>query len=210
MRSKEIMVSRIIEAGFLKSPKIIEAFLAIDRADFVPVEKRSEAYENYPILLKNNATISQPLTVAFMLELLEPTTGENILDVGFGSGWTTALLAWLAGDKGKVFGVEIDPTLFDFGRQNIEKYDFLKKGMVELFCADGARGLSEKSPFDKILAGAAAAEGIPYVWQEQLKIKGKIVAPVGNSIWRYVKTGENELQREEFPGFSFVPLVECR
>lgn len=87
------LVNELAGGGYLKTPEIIAAFRAINRADFVLPEYKNEAYRNYPLPILAGQTISQPLTVAFMLELLEPQAGEKILDIGAGSGWQTSLLA---------------------------------------------------------------------------------------------------------------------
>src|SRR3989344_7686174 len=104
----ENLIDSLIKDGYLKTPEIIEAFKAIDRANFVSNELKGDAYLNVPLSIGFGQTISQPLTVAFMLELLQPKKGEKILDVGAGSGWTIALLAFIVGDPpaggGKIIG----------------------------------------------------------------------------------------------------------
>lgn len=206
--TKESLIKELVQDGYLKSPCLIEAFEKIDRADFVREEYKSGAYENHPLPIGERQTISQPLTVAFMLELLNPQKGEKILDVGSGSGWTTALLAYLVGKNGKVFAMETVPKLCKFGEKNIRKYSFIEKGAVGVFCQDATKGLPEHAPFDKILAGAAAHNEVPTTWREQLKIEGRIVAPIKSSVWLLIKKSETEWKEKEFPGFVFVPLVK--
>lgn len=197
----------MIKEGYLKTPLIIEAFKKINRADFLPEDLKDEAGVNAPLPIGFGQTNSQPLTVAFMMELLQPQPGETILDIGAGSGWTSALLAWCVGEKGKVFAIERIPELCEFGKNNVAKYNFINRGIVEFICADGARGLPDKAPFDRIIAAASAQE-IPNTWKEQLKIGGKMVLPIKNSIWLIVKESETDFKEEEFPGFAFVPLIE--
>jgi len=199
----------LIEGGYLKTPKIISAFKKIDRADFVPEDLKHEAYVNAPLPIGFGQTISQPLTVAFMLELLESEEGNKILDIGFGSGWQTAILAEIAGPAaagGKVYAVEILEKLSEFGKKNIEKYDFLKEGRIEFVHGDGREGLAKQAPFDRIIA-AATAEAIPDAWKVQLKIGGRLVAPVGSDIILLIKKSETEFEEKKFPGFAFVPLI---
>ncbi|MGC8851948.1 MAG: protein-L-isoaspartate O-methyltransferase family protein, partial [Minisyncoccia bacterium] len=93
MLKNQQLVLSLIEDGWLKTPQIIEAFLNIKREDFVPDNEKEIAYLNTALPIGFNQTISQPLVVAFMLELLQPQKGEKILDIGSGSGWTTALLS---------------------------------------------------------------------------------------------------------------------
>ncbi|MEK7555354.1 MAG: protein-L-isoaspartate(D-aspartate) O-methyltransferase [Patescibacteria group bacterium] len=208
----ENLINSLIEDGYLKTPEIIEAFKQIDRADFVPEEYKADAYVNAPLPIGFNQTISQPLVVAFMLELLEPKAGEKILDVGAGSGWKTALLAKIAGNPptggGKVIGIERIPELKEMAEKNISKCGFLQEKTVEVILGDGSNGYVEEAPYDKIIAGAAAQTEIPNVWKEQLKIGGRIVAPVGNSIVVIDKINKDEYEQKEHFGFSFVPLIK--
>lgn len=201
------MINSLIKDGYLKTPEIIEAFKSIDRADFVLEEYKNEAYVNAPLPIGFGQTISQPLTVAFMLELLEPKAGEKILDVGAGSGWVSALLAQIAGDKGEIIGIERIPELKEMAEKNIAKYNFIEKGIVKIILGDGAKGYKKEAFYDKIIAGAAAYDDIPLEWKKQLKIGGRITAPVKNSIVVIDKIGKNEYSKKEYFGFSFVPLI---
>lgn len=224
MLSKENLIQEIIDSGYLKSPHIIEAFLAIDRKDFVVLEYQDETYSNIPLPIGFGQTISQPLTVVFMLELLQPQTGEKILDIGAGSGWTTALLAHIVSQKpeGKVIAIERIPKLKEFGEKNVAKYNFIEKGVVEFICADGSKGYPNifsrpegirpssaeglTEGFDKILCSATVKE-VPKNWLKQLKIGGRIVTPFDGEVQLWIKKAENEFDIKHFHGFTFVPLI---
>ncbi len=203
------LIDELIEQKYLKSPLIINAFKKIKRADFVPKEiTREKGKEfvnefNAPLSIGYGQTISQPLTVAFILELLQPKQGDKILDIGSGSGWQTAMLCQIVGPQGFVHAIEIIPELRDFGQDNVSKYNFKN---VEFICGDGSKGLEEQAPFDKIIAAASARE-IPQAWKKQLKVNGRLVTPVENSIWLLIKKKENQFEEKEYPGFVFVPLI---
>ncbi len=203
----ENLVNSLIKDGYLKTPEIIEAFKKIDRKNFTPKKYKSDAYVNAPLPIGFGQTISQPLTVAFIIELLGPKAGDKILDIGAGSGWVTALLASIVGEKGKIIGVERVPELKEMAERNTAKYNFLEKGVVKIVLADGSKGYKEEAFYDKVISGAAAYGDIPPEWKKQLKIGGKIVAPIENSIVVIDKIGKKEYAKKEYFGFSFVPLI---
>ena len=200
------LIENLIQEGWLKTPRIIEAFRNIKRVDFLPDNLKDLAELNEALPIGFGQTISQPLVVAFMLEQLQPEVGNKILDVGSGSGWTSALLTEIVGSKGKVIAIEVIPELMEFGKKNVEKYNFVKKGQVQFICTDGSKGYKKEAPFDKILVSAAAERCFP-AWKEQLKIGGRIVTPIGSSIWLFIKKSEKEFEEIEYPGFAFVPLI---
>ena len=150
------LINSLIKQGYLKSDILIEAFFNVERKEFLPQELEDQAEANIALPIGYGQTISQPLTVAFMLELLNPQAGQKILDVGSGSGWTTALLAFVVGEKGKVVALERIKELVEFGKKNVQKFSFYKKGIVEFYEADGTKGFPQEAPFDRILVSAAA------------------------------------------------------
>jgi len=200
------LIKELINEGYLKTPNIIEAFQKIDRRNFVPEELKDEAYFNIPLYIGYGQTISQPLTVAFMLELLQPKEEDKILDIGSGSGWQTTLLSQIVGEKGKVFALEIIPTLKEFGEKNVSQYNFIQKGITHFYCLNAAEGLPNEAPFDKIIA-AASVQKIPTSWKDQLKIGGRMVIPAKEAIYLLIKKEENQFEEQIFPGFVFVPFV---
>jgi len=200
------LVEELISSGYLKTPDIIAAFQKIDRKDFVPDEYKDRAYVDAPLPIGFGQTISQSLTVAFMLELLRPKEGDKIMEAGSGSGWQTALLARIVGEKGRVFAIEIIPELEKMGRRNVSKYDFVKSGIVEFHCFNAIGGLPEKAPFDGIIA-AASAEEIPEEWKKQLKEGGRLVMPIKDKIFAIEKKKGGGFETESYPGFAFVPFV---
>jgi protein-L-isoaspartate(D-aspartate) O-methyltransferase len=197
------LVDELVETGYLKTTRIIDAFRKIDRRDFVPEDYKNFAYLNQPLPISGGQTISQPLTVAFMLELLELSEGQRVLDIGTGSGWQAALLAEIVGLKGKVVSIERIESLSRQAQKNLSKFHF---DNLELVVGNGGLGYPLGVPFDRIVAAASAGE-IPMAWKEQLKIGGIIVAPVGHSLVKLVKKSENEFETERHEGFVFVPLV---
>lgn len=208
------LIDSLIKDGWLKTPRIIEAFQKIKRNDFLPEDMKDSADLNEALPIGYGQTISQPLVVAFMLEQLAPQPGDKILDIGSGSGWTTALLAEIVGERGKVIAIEIIPELKEFGENNTAKYNFVKKEIAEFICADASKGYEKEVPFDGILASASlqpaaggGLEAVPTFWKEQLRIGGRIVTPIGTSIWKFEKKSKTEFEETEFPGFAFVPLI---
>jgi protein-L-isoaspartate(D-aspartate) O-methyltransferase len=200
------IIDELIDNKILKTLTIINAFNEVKREDFVRDEFFDKAEENYPLPIGFNQTISQPLTVAFMLELLQPKEGHKILDIGSGSGYTTALLSHIVGQRGKVYGVEYIKELKKFGEDNIKKYSYIKSGVTKMFCGDGTKGLKEEAPYDRILVSAMAGE-VPNELKKQLKVKGKLVIPYEEGVSLFIKKPDNTFYVKKYPGFIFVPLV---
>jgi len=207
------LIENLIGAGYLKNTAVIKAFREINRRDFLPVglPYRDQAAElNDAISIGYAQTISQPAVVAFMLELLDPEPGQKIMDIGYGSGWTTALLAHIAsggGANGKIIAIERIEALAKFGKSNIAKYGFIKRKIVECIIGDGSRGYWPAAPFDRILA-SASARLIPRTWIKQLKVGGIIVAPQESAIIKITKNFKNTVTQAQYGGFAFVPLVQ--
>jgi len=205
MFTKEELITHLEkDVRVLQSSLIKDALQAIDRVDFIPEEHRAEAYADYALPIGYGQTISQPTTVVFMLELLSPQKGEQILDVGSGSGWTTALLSHIVGEAGSVIGVELVPELVVLGKKNIAKYNFLNTEIMQT--KEGTFGVSLKGPYDKILVSATARK-VPETLLTQLKNGGIMVLPVGEAVWQIYKKKESDVEIKKFPGFLFVPLI---
>lgn len=201
--SNQSLIGKLKISGVLRSPSIMQAFASADRADFVAPETAEFAYEDRPLPIGFGQSISQPYTVAFMLELLSPKPGEIILDLGSGSGWTTALLAVCVGPQGQIFGVEKAPGLVKFGQSNLAKYKFIH---ASIQAAGKALGLPNAAPFDKILVSAAAS-ALPQELIDQLRVGGVLVMPIKSSVFKITKPDSGKIKTQEFPGFAFVPLV---
>jgi len=204
MTPRQALLDKLKRAGTLISPSIIKAFEQIDRADFVTSQYKSRAYDDFPLPIGYGQTISQPTTVAFMLERLLAQAGEAVLDVGSGSGWATALLANIVGPRGKVIGVERVEELLKIGKINLGKYGY---DYARIIRAGDKLGFSDEAPYDRILVSAAALE-VPAELIRQLKIGGTMILPVKSSLYKLTKRSGQKYSKEEFYGFSFVPLVE--
>ena len=203
MYGNDLLIDTLIREGVLKTPRLIRAFRNCDRARFVPDGFRENAYADIPLPIGEGQTISQPTTVAIMLELLEPVPGNKILDIGSGSGWTTALLAHAVGADGTVEGTERIGSLVAFGSRNLENAG-ITNGSIE-YCPAGRLGKPE-SRFDRILVSASAVR-MPVELIDQLKPGGIMVIPVQESLWKVVKNNDETVELLEYPGFRFVPLI---
>ncbi len=200
------LIEGLIKDGYLKSPAVIEAFKVIDRKNFLPEEVHNEAYENIALSIGYKQTISQPLVVAFMLELLELKAGDKVLEIGSGSGWKTGLISQIIGTDGTLISIERIPELKEFAEQNLKQYGVLDQPQRTLIVGDGSKGYLEAAPFDKITAAASAQE-LPEAWKDQLKIGGKIVAPVKDTIIVLEKVAKDKFITKEYLGYNFVPLI---
>jgi protein-L-isoaspartate(D-aspartate) O-methyltransferase len=181
---------------------VTAAFEAVPRAGFLPPGARSRAGFDGPILIGHGQTSSQPRTVADMLRLLAVRPGDRVLDVGSGSGWTTALLARLTGPDGSVLGVEVVPELAEWGAQNLARTSY---GWASIrTAAPGVLGWPEAAPYDRILV-SAEARSMPDALLAQLTGDGRIVVPVRGTMILGVRHGE-DVETSRHGSYRFVPL----
>jgi len=185
---------------------VAEAFAAVPRAPFLPATERTLTECNVPVAIGQGQTNSQPSTVADMLELLDVRLGDRALDLGAGSGWTTALLSVLVGAQGRVSGVERHRGLVDTAQTVLRSVDCENAEIVT--AAPGQLGLPEAGPFDRILVSAGAEE-IPDQLLDQLEIGGIMVIPVQGQMLKVIRDGRgsDEVTITRHGLYRFVPLI---
>jgi protein-L-isoaspartate(D-aspartate) O-methyltransferase len=183
---------------------ISEAFRVVPRALFLPERARRRAGYDGPIDIGHGQTNSQPRTVEDMLRLLDPRPGDRVLDVGSGSGWTTALLAHLVGPEGRVLGVERVADLASTGAANLaatgQPWASIRPAVA------GQLGLPDEGPFDRILVSAGAEE-LPGSLVDQLAEDGRMVVPVRGRMLLVRRTADR-VATSEHGLYRFVPLLE--
>jgi protein-L-isoaspartate(D-aspartate) O-methyltransferase len=183
---------------------ISEAFRSVPREQFLPEASRGRAGYDGPIDIGHGQTNSQPRTVEAMLRLLEVRRGQRVLDVGSGSGWTTALLAHLVGPEGEVHGVELVPELALVGAENLATTG---QPWASIRPAEkGVLGLPEAAPFDRILV-SAGADALPQRLVDQLADDGRMVVPVQGRMLLVERTADGTVTSEH-GRYRFVPLLE--
>jgi protein-L-isoaspartate(D-aspartate) O-methyltransferase len=183
---------------------VTAAFRSVGRAGFLPRGARRRSAYDGPIAIGHEQTNSQPRTVEAMLRLLEVRPGDHVLDVGSGSGWTTALLAHLTGPSGTVVGVELVPELASWGAANLARTACSWASVRP--AAPGVLGVPESAPYDRILVSADAGT-LPRELVDQLADGGRIVVPVRGTMTLGVRRAE-ELVTSEHGSYRFVPLIE--
>ena len=204
-REREEMVERQIERRGIRDPKILEAFRAVPREEFLAEEHRDLAYGDHPLPIEAGQTISQPFIVAEMIRAAEIKPGDSVLEVGAGSGYAAAVISRIAG---RVIAIERQPELAAIASRRMRRLGF---DNVEIVEGDGTLGRPGEAPFDAILA-AAAGRDIPDSWIDQLADGGRIVMPVGEPDWvqklvKLTKGPAGKLITEDLGSVRFVPLI---
>ncbi|WP_025596680.1 protein-L-isoaspartate(D-aspartate) O-methyltransferase [Burkholderia sp. WSM2230] len=203
--ARERMVERQIVRRGICDSRVLAAMRSVPREAFVPDYLRDLAYEDRPLPIGNEQTISQPAIVATMIEAADLSPHDVVLDVGTGSGYAAAVAAALAAH---VHSIERHAELVVMAREILARLDIRN---VTVYLGDGTAGLAEHAPYDAIIA-AAGGPHIPEVWRKQLAIGGRIVMPVGRDrhyqrLIKLVRCGEDEYQSCSLGEVSFVPLV---
>lgn len=201
---RQAMVERQLKPRGIRDPLVLDAMGAVPREVFLPPERRHLAYSDQAVPIGQGQTISQPYMVAAMTEALRPRPGDRVLEVGTGSGYQTAVLAWIVSE---VFTVERFEPLSEAARRILDGLDV---DNVHYRVGDGSLGWPEEGPFDGILVTAGAPR-VPDVLKEQVSDDGgRLVIPVGprstQELVRYVKEG-TEIVAEHLMACRFVPLV---
>jgi protein-L-isoaspartate(D-aspartate) O-methyltransferase len=190
----------------VRDSRVLRALRRVPRHEFVPAPLRSAAYQDRPLPIGNDQTISQPYMVAKMTELLRPQPGHRVLEVGTGSGYQAAVLAVLVKD---VYTIEIVAPLAEQARQRLERLGYAN---VHVRAGDGYLGWPEAAPFDSIVVTAGATH-LPPPLLEQLKPGGRMVIPLGQPPYglelRVVHRGQTpqDLRIERIMPVAFVPLT---
>jgi len=197
------MVSQQIESRGVTDTAVLAAMRTVPRHEFVPTDMRQFAYDDRPLPIGNNQTISQPYIVAAMTELAGLDKSARVLEIGTGSGYQTAVLKEVAGE---VFSIEIVEPLAQRARITLERLGYTNG--LQLRIGDGYAGWAEAAPFDAILVTAAPPK-IPRPLLEQLKLGGRLIIPVGETnqeLLVITKTADGFARRSVFP-VRFVPMT---
>ncbi|OPL11456.1 MAG: protein-L-isoaspartate O-methyltransferase [Firmicutes bacterium ML8_F2] len=201
---KSMIKNQLIARG-INNQRVLDAFARVPRHLFVSPELREQAYDDNPLPIASNQTISQPYIVALMTECLKLEGQETVLEVGTGSGYQTAILAELAGH---VYTIERFTNLSETAQSLLENLGYTN---ISFRVGDGSKGWSEAAPFEGILI-AAAARRVPPALTDQLSTGGRLVIPVGDS-WQQKllvvsKDREGSLSTQKEVGCRFLPLIE--
>ena len=201
------MVLRQLAGRGIRDERVLAAMRWAPREWFLPSHLATDAYNDAPLPIGNGQTISQPYVVALMTERLEPKRTQRILEIGTGSGYQTAILAYLAA-SGKIFTVERLPDLLVEAEERFRRLGLTN---IETRLGDGAAGWAEEAPFDRIIV-AAAAPRIPEPLTSQLAPGGRLVIPVGDLSSQELvilerPTGGERLVQHQAGGVRFVPLI---
>ncbi|MBT8496281.1 MAG: protein-L-isoaspartate(D-aspartate) O-methyltransferase [Deltaproteobacteria bacterium] len=199
--ARATMVAKQIEARGIRDPKVLAAMRAVPRHEFVPESARDYAYQDSPLPIGHDQTISQPLIVAMMTELARLEPGQKVLEIGTGSGYQAAVLAELGA---KVYSIEIVEPLAKQAEKTLAELGY----QVHLRVGDGYVGWPEAAPFDAVILTAAPPE-IPKPLLEQLADGGRLVAPVGRvsqQLQVVTRSGKDWKQTDVIP-VRFVPMT---
>ena len=203
---RKIMVEDQIKRRGVKDVGVLKAVQKVEREKFVPEKYRDLAYSDNPLPIGHQQTISQPYIVAYMTEHLQVSKSHNVLEIGTGSGYQAAILAELAHH---VFTIEIIPKLAESAEKVLMELAYEN---ITLRTGDGYKGWPEEAPFDRIMVTAAPNE-IPEKLVEQLAPNGRMILPVGGSIfaqylWVVQKDQEGIVTKEKILAVRFVPMVK--
>lgn len=200
---RKLMVSKLKSLG-INNKNVLNALNSVPRHLFMDPGLISHSYKNMAYPIDSGQTISQPYTVAFQTELINCKEGDEVLEIGTGSGYQAAILSHLGFN---VFTIERNITLFKKSSLIFKNLSIkIKKNLL----GDGYLGLADSAPFDAIIVTAAAKE-IPKNLMNQLKVGGRMVIPIGEDeqiMYRFTRMEKSTFKKEEFGQFKFVPMIK--
>ncbi|MEW6170305.1 MAG: protein-L-isoaspartate(D-aspartate) O-methyltransferase [Candidatus Omnitrophota bacterium] len=200
---RERMVNEQLIRRGIKDEQVLSAFKKIERHKFVPSILKAQSYDDCPLSIGEGQTISQPYIVAYMIESLNLKPQEEILEIGTGSGYQTALLSCLVK---QVYSIERSKVLAERAQKLLESLNFTN---IKIIIGDGTKGLLEFSPFDAIIV-SAAAPNVPHTLIEQLRDGGRMIIPVGERFSQVlIRTTKikDKIKQEQLGSCVFVPLI---
>ena len=203
--SREEMVRRQIEGRGIRNPHLLRAMREVPREAFVPAHLAGHAYEDSPLPIEADQTISQPYIVALMIEAAGIGPGDRVLEIGAGSGYAAAVIGRIAGE---VVAIERHGELAELASERMQRLGYAN---VRIVHGDGSLGLAEEAPFDAILA-AASGSHVPDALKRQLSVGGVLVMPIGEpgavqSLVKVRRAGEETYETEDLGAVRFVPLI---
>src|SRR5215467_9892391 len=200
---RQRMVDQQLKGRGIKDERVLAAMSKVPREDFVPVDARADAYEDGPLPIGYDQTISQPYIVAFMTEQLRPRQSDRVLEIGSGSGYQAAVLAELVAD---VYTIDIIEPLVKTAEATLQRLGYKN---VHIKVGDGYKGWPEEAPFDAVIA-TCAPEKVPQPLVDQLKDRGRMVIPVGERFAQqlYLLEKKNgQLKESTTLPVRFVPML---
>ncbi|HJQ17701.1 MAG TPA: protein-L-isoaspartate(D-aspartate) O-methyltransferase [Allosphingosinicella sp.] len=204
-KGRRRMVERQIAARGVVGKRLLEAMRTVPREAFVPDHLREFAYEDAPLSIEADQTISQPYIVALMIEAARLGPDGKVLEIGAGSGYAAAVMSRVAG---RVYAIERHQELADLAAERMKRLGY---GNVVVRHGDGSKGWPEEAPFDAILA-AASGPDVPDVLLRQLAVGGRLVMPIGEpqavqTLVAVTRSGEDRFDTEDLGPVRFVPLI---
>lgn len=187
----------------IRDPQVLKAMRAVDRADFVPKKFLAQAYDDRPLPIGYQQTISQPYIVAYMAEQLQLSAKDRVLEIGTGCGYNAAVISRIVQT---VYSIEIIEDLADIARENLSRGNYPN---LHLGVGDGYKGFPQEAPFDAIILTAAPAV-IPDPLKQQLSINGRLLAPIGTAVQDLVlitRSSIDEFKEEHLLAVNFVPMT---
>ena len=202
---RELMVQRQIADRGIRGSRLLDAFRAVPREAFVPEKVRDFAYDDGPLPIEAEQTISQPYIVAAMIDAAEVSPGDRVLEIGAGSGYAAAVMSRIAAE---VIAVERHHELAELARARLARFGYDNVRIVE---GDGSEGLPEEAPFEAILC-AASGSHVPRALLAQLSVGGILVMPIGEpnaaqNLVKVARRGEADFEEQDLGPVRFVPLI---